>query len=83
MGAANEDAARRAAALGRGYSGKRLRSKANSRISHDHDRIHDFNLASGTYRYAGDYTSTYASVSAKPNLDNGYQIHAQYFSYLG
>lgn len=48
----------------------------------DHDRIHDFNLASGQYRYAGDYTSTFPSVSAKPNLDNGYQIHVPHYSYL-
>jgi hypothetical protein len=33
----------------------------------DHDRIHDFNLVTYNYRYAGDYTSNEPSVAARPN----------------
>jgi hypothetical protein len=33
----------------------------------DHDRIHDFNLVTYTYRYAGNDTSQQPSVAARPN----------------
>jgi hypothetical protein len=33
----------------------------------DHDRIHDFNLVTYHYRYAGDYRSEEPSVAARPN----------------
>ncbi len=49
----------------------------------DHDRLHEFDIATGTYRYAGDVQSYAQSVAARANVINGQayvQIH--HYSYL-
>ena len=45
----------------------------------DHDRIHDFNLVSYSYRYAGNDTSHQPSVAARPN---GGLVDISAYSYL-
>jgi hypothetical protein len=50
----------------------------------DHDRLHEFDLATGTYRYAGEVQSYAQSVATRANVINGHTaVHIASYSYTG
>jgi hypothetical protein len=49
----------------------------------DHDRLHEFNMVTYSYRYAGDVQSYAPSVAARPNEINGqFYVRISDFSYI-